>query len=91
MIWLAVQWVLSRLFDGIPVFHVSETALLYYALGGLLVGGQMLSLGLIAEMLAAEASRDSVGYSITERVDFSAPDEVAPPDVVSAAGEADQA
>ena len=91
MIWLAVQWVLSRLFDGIPVFHVSETALLYYALGGLLVGGQMLSLGLIAEMLAAEASRDSVGYSITERVEFSAPDEVAPPDVVSAGGEADQA
>ena len=90
MIWLAAQWVLSRLFEGIPVFHVSETALLYYALGGLLVGGQMLSLGLIAEMLAAEASRDSVGYSITETVEKFAQDGNPTPGVMSAAGEADQ-
>lgn len=91
MIWLAAQWLLSRLIDGMPVFHVSETALLYYALGGLLVGGQMLSLGLIAEMLAAEASRDSVCYSITERVESFAKKDETTPDVLSAAGEADQA
>jgi dolichol-phosphate mannosyltransferase len=64
---LAMQWIISRLFVAIPVFHVSETALLYYALGGLLIGGQMLSLGLIAEMLAAEASRGTVSYSISEQ------------------------
>ena len=39
MFCLAMQWVLSRLFVEIPVFHISESALLYYALGGLLVGG----------------------------------------------------
>jgi glycosyltransferase involved in cell wall biosynthesis len=70
MVCLAIQWVLSRLFVEIPVFHVSETALLYFALGGLLVGGQMLSLGLIAEMLAAEASRGAVSYSVLERTEF---------------------
>ena len=91
MLLLALQWVLSRLFDGIPVVHVSETALLYYALGGLLVGGQMLSLGLIAEMLAAESNRDSVGYSISERIDISAEPRDATPDRGATAGEADGA
>ena len=70
MVCLAMQWVLSRLFVEISVFHISETALLYYALGGLLVGGQMLSLGLIAEMLAAEASRGEVNYSVLEETEF---------------------
>ena len=63
---LALQWVLSRMIADIPVFHVSETALLYYSLGGLLVGGQMLSLGLIAEMLAAQSNRGTASYSIFE-------------------------
>ena len=87
MICLAFQWGISRLFIEIPVFHISQTALLYYAMGGLLVGGQLLSLGLIAEMLAAEASRGSVNYSISERIDLSREAEDSTPARLPAANE----
>jgi hypothetical protein len=40
--------------------------LLYYSLGALLLGGQMLSLGLLAELIAAQAVRDTDNYSILE-------------------------
>ncbi len=90
MVSLALQWVLSRVIDGIPVVHVSETALLYYSLGGLLVGGQMLSLGLIAEMLAAASNRDSIGYSISEQIDFSETRNKSERDSVAATGQADR-
>jgi dolichol-phosphate mannosyltransferase len=66
MLFLSVLWVVSRLFVAIPVVHVSETALLYYSLGALLLGGQMLSLGLLAELIAAQAVRDTDNYSILE-------------------------
>ena len=63
---MSVWWVISRLFDSITVFNIHETALLYYSLGALLLGGQLLSLGLLAEMIAAQMGRGTDNYSIME-------------------------
>ena len=87
MLSLAIQWVISRMIPGVPVLHVSETALLYYSLGGLLIGGQMLSLGLIAEMLAAQSSRGATRYSITEQTDSAEPGDSAATAEIPAAEE----
>ncbi len=66
MCYLSVMWIASRMFASIPELHVSQTALLYYSLGGMLLGGQMLSLGLLAEMIAAQMGRSTDNYSILE-------------------------
>ena len=63
---MSVWWVISRLFDSITVLNIHETALLYYSLGALLLGGQLLSLGLLAEMIAAQMGRGTDNYSIME-------------------------
>ena len=67
MSYLSVMWIVSRLFIGIEDWHVSQTAMLYYSLGALLLGGQMLSLGFLAELIASHAGRDSDNYSVIEQ------------------------
>jgi len=71
LFYLAVIWVLSRLpstsiwWDA-PV-SLSDRALLYYSLGALLLGGQLISLGLLAEMITAFTVRDVPTYSVLEQ------------------------
>ncbi|NIL98469.1 MAG: glycosyltransferase [Planctomycetales bacterium] len=71
LFYLAVVWVLSRLpstgvWWEVPV-SLSDRALLYYCLGGLLLGSQLLSLGLLAEMITAFTVRDVPTYSVMEQ------------------------
>ncbi|MBX3425484.1 MAG: glycosyltransferase family 2 protein [Pirellulales bacterium] len=65
MIYLAVVWCTSRLFGDQPV-HLHETAALYYSLVAVLLGGQFLAIGFVAEMIAALVSRDRDEFSIAE-------------------------
>ena len=67
MLYLSTMWVVSRIVANIEVLHVSETALLYYSLGALLLGGQLLSLGFLAELIASHAGRDADNYSVLEQ------------------------
>jgi len=64
--YLAALWIISRLTPMDDV-HLHDRALLYYALGALLIGGQMLSIGLLAELITAYHGRDADTYSIAER------------------------
>lgn len=64
--YLALMWVVSRLTPMEDV-HLHNRALLYYALGALVIGGQLLSIGLLAELITAYYGRDADTYSIAER------------------------
>ena len=66
--WLAFYWVVSRL--GIPGLdpvnlHLSPAPL--YAIGLLLMGGQFMSIGFLAELFIAYREPDQKPYSISDR------------------------
>ncbi len=65
---LAGYWVLSRVWGDVfgPPVHLHERALFFYSLGGMLLGGQMLSVGFLAELITAYSGRDADTYSIAE-------------------------
>lgn len=64
---LSLWWIWSRL-DGSPAndLHLHERAIFYYSMGALLLGGQFLSVGILAELITAFYGRDSSSYSIRQ-------------------------
>jgi len=67
MVYLAVLWVASRVSASMDVVHLHESPMLFYCLGALLLGGQLFSIGFLAEMITAYQGRDEDTYSIAER------------------------
>lgn len=65
---LSIWWILSRL-DGFDAndLHLHERAIFYYSMGALILGGQFLSVGFLAELITAFHGRDSNSYSIRQR------------------------
>lgn len=72
--WLTLIWFL-RLFYPESFEPLHHRPLLTYAVGALIVGVQLLSLGLLAEMFTANQSREDDGFSISERTQPPSPDE----------------
>jgi dolichol-phosphate mannosyltransferase len=65
MAYLTVQWVINLFApQAFPPLH--ERPLLIYAAAALLLGMQMMSIGLLAEMITAYRGRDEDNYSIAE-------------------------
>jgi dolichol-phosphate mannosyltransferase len=67
MMYLAAMWCLTRALPGMDPLHVSETAMLYYSLGAVLLGGQLISMGFLAELITAYTGRDADTFSIVEQ------------------------
>lgn len=65
MLYLAIAWCVSRL-PGYEPIHLHETAALYYSLVAVLLGGQLLAIGFVAEMIASLVSRQRDSFSIAE-------------------------
>jgi glycosyltransferase involved in cell wall biosynthesis len=67
MIYLAITWVIHNLWDE-TLFPqpLHERPLLLYSVAALLLGAQMMSIGLIAELITAYQSREEETYSIAE-------------------------
>ena len=65
---LTVGWFLTRapFHWGQPI-HLTERAVFFYSIIALLFGGQLISIGLLAELLASHAGRESTSYSIAEQ------------------------
>ncbi len=66
MLYLAGTWVV-RLFDPTLFLPVHERPLLVYAVAALLLGAQLMSIGLLAEMMASLMVREEDHFSIAER------------------------
>lgn len=67
LIYLAFTWILRRCgFEGFLPLH--ERALLWYAIAALLFGTQLMSIGFLAELIAANQARDTDAFHIAEEV-----------------------
>jgi dolichol-phosphate mannosyltransferase len=73
MVYLAAAWVISELQGIDPKLH--QRPALIYSVGALLFGGQLLSIGFLAELITGYLGRDADTYSIAEET---SPAEVQP-------------
>lgn len=69
MFYLAVTWVIRYFDPHAPFDPLHQRPLMVYSLGGVLLGAQLFSMGILAELLTAYQSRSEDGYSIAERID----------------------
>jgi len=69
MAYLGMTWVINAFYtEGQRPFQpLHDRALLTYSVAALLLGAQMISIGLIAEMITAYQGRDEDSYSIAEQ------------------------
>jgi dolichol-phosphate mannosyltransferase len=67
MLYLAVTWVVRRWDESVFPLPLHERPLLLYSVAALLLGAQMMSIGLIAELITAHLGRDEDTYSIAEQ------------------------
>jgi dolichol-phosphate mannosyltransferase len=64
--YLTVTWFINLYVPGsFPPLH--ERPMLLYALGALLLGAQMMSMGFLAELITAYTGRDEDAYSVAEQ------------------------
>jgi glycosyltransferase involved in cell wall biosynthesis len=66
--WLSGWWVVSRMVAELPVLHLHERAVFYYAIVAVLLGAQFMAIGFLAELITAQLSRDRKAYSVRRRV-----------------------
>ena len=67
--YLALLWIVSRVVPNAITFHLHEHfAATVYSLGSLLFGGQLLSIGFLAEMITARINADQETYCVSQRV-----------------------
>ena len=64
---LACWWIISRLVPGMEQVHLHEKPSMIYSLGLMLLGGQLMSIGFLAELFIAYHTPDLRSYSISER------------------------
>jgi glycosyltransferase involved in cell wall biosynthesis len=67
MLWLAATWLIHQFNEELFPTPLHQRPLLIYSVAAFLLGAQMMSSGLIAELIADARSRDRDGYSIAER------------------------
>jgi glycosyltransferase involved in cell wall biosynthesis len=67
LVYLGVYWIISRLGLGLEAIHLSNQPLLLCSMTLLLLGGQLMSIGFLAELFISYHSPDTKTYSICER------------------------
>ncbi len=68
MMSLASWWAVSRIdFLGMTAIHLHQTPLVLYSVALLLLGGQLMSIGFVAELVIAYHDPDIKAYSISQR------------------------
>ncbi len=67
MIVLAAWWLVSRMVPGMVPVHLHERPIVIYSVGLMLLGGQFMSIGFLAELIIAYHTPDLRGYSIAGR------------------------
>jgi glycosyltransferase involved in cell wall biosynthesis len=68
LIYLTIYWVLARIYPDWHLLPLHQRPALIYSMTLLLLGAQFVSIGFLAELLTAYYAKDTVLYSIKERV-----------------------
>jgi len=66
LIYLAVYWLIGQIDPPPDHKPLHQRPALIYSLGALLLGGQLMSIGFLAELIIAYTGRDSDTYSVAE-------------------------
>ena len=66
MSYLALNWLLARLFPGWELTPLHQRPAVIYSLAALLLGAQLISMGFLAELFTAYSARDQEPYSIKQ-------------------------
>ena len=73
LLWMALRWVVARLpfisSDAETLYSLSGRPAVVYSAGLLLLGAQLLSVGVVAELVVSNQNRKGREYSIKERTD----------------------
>ncbi len=67
LVYLAGYWVAGQLFPDWGLMPLHQRPAVIYSVGALLLGGQLMSIGFLAEMITSYQHRDSDTYSIAKR------------------------
>ncbi|MBI3836399.1 MAG: hypothetical protein HY288_00515, partial [Planctomycetia bacterium] len=63
----AGYWLAAQLYPDWQLMPLHERPAVIYSMGALLLGGQLMSIGFLAELITAYQFRDADTYSIAER------------------------
>ena len=72
LVYLAVYWVIAQLHPAWGLTPLHDRPAVLYALGSLLFGGQLMSMGFLGELITANVGRTQDHYSIAEKVNVAA-------------------
>ena len=72
LFYLAIYWIVSRLAPGLELVPLHQRPAVIYSVGFLLLGGQLMSIGFLSELIIAFQQRETRFYSISERTDDTA-------------------
>jgi glycosyltransferase involved in cell wall biosynthesis len=67
MTYLAFYWLVSQLFPGLELLPLHQRPAVIYSVGMLLLGGQLISIGFLGELIIAYHQHGMDNYSIAER------------------------
>jgi dolichol-phosphate mannosyltransferase len=73
--YLAVYWVVAQLWPDLELLPLHQRPAVIYSVGLLLMGGQLMSIGFLAELFIAYQGRDLQSYSVAERTGRNETDE----------------
>lgn len=68
LVYLAGYWVAAQLHPELGLLPLHQRPAVLYALGSLLLGGQLMSIGFLAELITAYHYRDRDTFSVAERL-----------------------
>ena len=66
MLWLTLCWIITRVFSSFEPIHLHERAVFYYAIVALVIGVQLVSMGIVAELIIAANRPNTIPYSIKD-------------------------
>lgn len=73
LVYLAIYWIVSQLVPAWHLLPLHQRPMVIYSVAALLLGTQLMSIGLIAEMITAMQMRDADTFSIKERTPSRSP------------------
>jgi dolichol-phosphate mannosyltransferase len=80
LVYLTGYWVVGQLAPSLELMPLHQRPLVIYAVGMLLLGGQLMSMGFLAELIIAYHQHDDRrNYSIAQRTSPAAPTSERPP------------
>ncbi|MBA62937.1 MAG: glycosyltransferase [Planctomycetaceae bacterium] len=65
---LVITWIIDRIGEHPPTFHLHERAVFYFALFGVIIGIQLLTAGFLAELVTQQTSRDEQIYAVKDTI-----------------------